>query len=231
MKRTLLIIMMLFGLAALTEAQIVVTSTTASTKHVKKERPKSGREKGLVIRPEFEYGSGFAGYGNIGINAFVGYQFNPYFAVGGSCGFLLDIYYKGPNSHHSNSEYTFINEQRPSSIPLYANARVYFIDRKWSPFLDLKLGYLIPIRDGKYSYEKTYYYSGTIGHGKVTETMLGFTFGGTLGVQFKGFDLGITAQSLKIHHVDNYDQHSYVVDENQHLGYFGISIAYNIQFK
>ena len=93
------------------------------------------------------------------------------------------------------------------------------------------MGYLIPIRDGKYSYEKTYYYSGTIGHGKVTETMLGFTFGGTLGVQFKGFDLGITAQSLKIHHVDNYDQHSYVVDENQHLGYFGISIAYNIQFK
>ena len=233
MKKSSIIIILalLFGMTTLAEAQIVVTSTTASTTHVKKERPKSGREKGLVVRPEIEYGSGFAGYGNIGINAFVGYQFNPYFAVGGSCGFLLDIYYKGPNSHHSNSEYTFNNEQRPSSIPLYANARVYFIDRKWSPFLDLKLGYLIPIRDGKYSYEKTYYYSGTIGHGKVTETMLGFTFGGTLGVQFKGFDLGITAQSLKIHHVDNYDQHSYVVDENQHLGYFGVSIAYNIQFK
>ena len=243
--------LMLLGAASLAEAQIVVSSTTASTTHIKKEKPKSGREKGWVIRPEIEYGSGFSRCGNVGVMGTVCYQINPYFSIGGGAGYLMEIYYTNKDDGHQYSgnrhfdfsggyDFHFLNESRPSSIPIFANARVYFMDRKWSLFLDVKLGYVIPIKKGLYSYDMAYYsvYSGSIDlikHSDVTETMQGFNVGGTLGLQYKNIDFGITASTLNVHYIvqrkDVYYGMLYTDDGNDHLGYFGLTIAYNFQLK
>ena len=232
MKRTRLIIALalLFGMATLAEAQIVVTSTTASTKHIKKEHPKSGREKGWVIRPEIEPGMGFSEEGSFGLRGLACYQFNPYWSVGGGLGYLIDFYYREKYDH----DYTY--DSRPSSIPVFANARVYFIDRKWSPFFDFKIGYMIPLMTGVERYE--YLYSDDSWHrSEYKDTMQGFLISPTLGVQFKGFDFGINVTWLNVYHTYKEEWHNYWDDvthtdyENRSLGYIGLTLAYNFQFK
>lgn len=61
-----------------------------------------------------------------------GYQFNPYFYLGAGAG--LHDYYDG----------------EAFSVPLFANPRVYFLDGKVSPFLDLKIGYTVADLEGFY---------------------------------------------------------------------------------
>ena len=236
MKKTRLILALalLFSLATLAEAQIVVTSTTASTTHVKKEHPKSGREKGFVLRPEIEYGSGFMGKGSFGLRGVACYQFNPYWSVGGGLGYLIDFYDR--TMDHS----VFVS--RPSSIPVFANARVYFIDRKWSPFFDFKIGYMIPLVSGVERYDSTpvnasTYYESWIRRTD-TDTMRGFLISPTLGVQFKGFDFGINVTWFNVYHTREEHRHNdFEGDvirtnyENRSLGYIGLTIAYNFQFK
>ena len=51
--RIIIVILVLLGAASLAEAQIVVSQTTASTTRF---HEKSGREKGVVIRPEGSVG-------------------------------------------------------------------------------------------------------------------------------------------------------------------------------
>ena len=229
MKLTRLIIalVLLFGMTTFAEAQIVVTSTTASTTHVKKERPKSGREKGWVIRPEIEPGMGFREEGSLGLRGVACYQFNPYWSIGGGLGYFIDFYYR--------KEYGYTYDSRPSSIPVFANARVYFIDRKWSPFFDFKIGYMIPLMSGVERYEQHFYegwYRST--H---TDTMRADLFSPTLGVQFKGFDFGINATWLNVYHTEEHQWHSdfnndiNTYDNNSSFAYIGLTIAYNFQFK
>lgn len=243
--RIIMAMLVLLVAASLAEAQIVVSSTTASTTHVKKERPKSGREKGWVIRPEIEFGSGYNGRGNVGVMGTACYQINPYFSVGGGAGYLMEVYYTNKDDRHQYSgnrhfdfsgsfDFHFLNESRPSSIPVFINARVYFMDRKWSPFLDVKLGYVVPIKKGVYSYDMTYS-SDLVRHSDVTETMQGFSIGGTIGMQYKNIDFGITARTLNVQYVvqskESVDGMLYTNDGNDHLGYFGLTIAYNIPIK
>lgn len=64
------------------------------------------------------------GYGD-GVFSFStshGYQFNPYFFLGAGIG--VDYHF----------DYEVV-------VPVFANARVYFMDRKTSPFIDVKIGY------------------------------------------------------------------------------------------
>lgn len=217
--RIIMAMLVLLGAASLAEAQIVVSSTTASTV---RQRPKSGREKGWVIRPEIELGTGDYG-GYLGISGAACYQFNPYFSIGGGFGGLIDFYSSGSDS-------------KPVSLPIFANARVYFIDRKWSPFLDLKFGYMIPLMSGAEhsyydGYSNFYHYDGT-------DTMQGLVFGPTLGVQVKGFDFGIGVKWFNVYHTEERHEHSeysgdsdFYESENRHLGYIGVSVAYNFQLK
>lgn len=208
MKRTRIIMAMLvlFGMSTLTEAQIVVTSTTASTTHIKAEKTKSGREKGLVIRPEAGAGVGIISV-LAEINGTVAYHFSPYFAIGGGLGYDYESYYLDCVS-------------RPSTMPVFANARVYFCDRKWSPFLDLKIGYNIPITKGVR----------TNSYMTESHTIFGFNIGGTLGIQYKNYDFGITFRQLEIYY--DYDSYSY----GNTIDYYSspaimFSIAYNFQLK
>ena len=212
MKYTKVIIalLVLLSTASLAEAQVVVSQTTASTARV---HEKSGREKGWVIRPEFESGWGLnSGPLLVGINGTMAYQINPYFAFGGGLRYDYDIKYDQTNA---------------SWMPIFANARAYFCDRKWSPFFDIIAGFNIPIIKGARSY----------GPDIATEKAIGFTTGGTIGVQFKGFDLGFSGCIINVsrfskgyHLVGGIEEYSYYEYNNIDMSYT-ISIAYNFQLS
>ena len=114
----LLLLFVCLSFTTVTEAQTLITSTTASTTVIEEEPTKSGRVKGLVLRPEARIGYGTGG-AVIGLDGTLAYQFNPYISLGGGYGWdVCD----GLNS------------------VWFANFRVYFCDRRVSPFYDLKLG-------------------------------------------------------------------------------------------
>lgn len=182
--RIIMAMLVLLGAASMAEAQIVVSSTTASTT---REVTRSGRE-GWAIRPAVEIG-----LPSFGISGTVCYHFNPYFSIGGGLGCFV----------------VYDNSSRPSSLPIFANARVYFMDRKWSPFLDLMFGYMIPLKSVEYV--DTY--------GTMTLSYHGLCLGSTLGVQVKGFDFGIDVKWRRFGDYLNLN------------GYLGVSVAYNFQFK
>ena len=83
--RIIIVILVLLGAASLAEAQIVVSQTTASTTRF---HEKSGREKGLVIRPEIlaTHDVNHPEGNLINFHATVAYQFNPYYSIGGGLG-------------------------------------------------------------------------------------------------------------------------------------------------
>lgn len=201
--RIIMAMLMLLGAATLVEAQIVVSSTTASTV---RQRPKSGREKGLVLRPDIEYGVGAVEFG-MGINCTADYQFNPIFSVGGGIGCNYEFYWAECVS-------------KPISMPIFANARLYFCDRKWSPFFDLKLGYYIPIVKGE---RVVSYYN-------YSHTVYGFSIGGTIGIQYKNFEFGLSARTVKVHRAEFFS--NYCNDYGNSLsGMIRLTFAYNFQFK
>lgn len=152
----------LFCFANLLQAQIVVTSTNASTQKIK---PKSIREKGWVIRPEI--GAGFINKTDPFSMNFLGsgiYRINPYFETGAGLGFVT------------------CERFETLSLPIFANIRAYFSNTKWSPFCDIKVGYNIGLKEGSYysSYynnsQSYYFYSGLF-----SEI--------SLGLNYKSFDV------------------------------------------
>jgi len=205
-------LLVLLGAASLAEAQIVVSSTNASTTRTYE---KSGRVKGLVIRPEIlaTQDSDPPSGNLINIHAIVAYQFNPYFSIGGGLG--IDILFCSSN-HYKDFTLT--------SIPLYANAKAYFLDRKFSPYFDLKVGYHIPISEGST-------YNGINSHYNI-DRMEGILTYGTLGVEYRHFDLGFTLGRYFVLY-DYYDIGSDTLigtGDYDHI-IFLLSLAYNFQFK
>lgn len=202
-------LLMLLGTATLAQAQIVVSSTNATTERIYE---KSGRVKGLVIRPEL--GITYIFYNPEGFflsaNATIAYQFNPYFAVGVGTG--ID------NTFCSNPYY----ESTHTGLPIYVNARAYFLDRKFSPYFDFKVGYHLPL-NLCFSHVSIYGFK-----------MKGLLASGTIGVQYHGFDLGITLSCFGTTHYD-LDPESNVwhpSDQRPQTNLAGmLSLAYNFQFK
>lgn len=203
--------LVLLGAASLAKAQIVVSQTTVSTTRVYE---KSGREKGFVIRPELGTGFSIMYKGGFMVEPTLTgvYQFNPYFSIGAGFGVTHIM--------NDNSGMT--------AIPVYANLRAYFCDRKWSPFFDLKVGFNFPVKE----YQKTdYYYGGSYSIDGVS--VEGSMIQGTLGMQYKHFDFGFTYGMFnhydKYYHYDNYGQLEY----SDFHSTFGIklllSVAYNFQ--
>ncbi len=163
--KLLLPAILLFAFVCTTEAQIVVTSTSASTE--KTPKTKSIRQKGLVVRPEIGIGLNTSAKMQLNILGIANYQFNPYISLGGGTGLI-----------YTNFERNF--SQHFFSIPIYANIRGYFCNRKWSPYYDIKLGFNGTIN------QKDYYESG---HDKYTEINLtGFYADFGLGMQYKNYD-------------------------------------------
>lgn len=214
--RIIMALLMLLGAASLAEAQIVVSQTTASTTRI---HEKSGRKKGVVIRPEIAWGFGKGRssvdygeyeyemdfYGKINLISLYcnfDYQFNPYFTLGAGTGLLTSTY----------TDYLYDNWYRGLSLPLCANARAYFCDRKWSPFFDIKIGYNIPLKRSPNSLD-------------------GMHLTCMLGLQFKRFDIGLFASWLKGSfrvYSDNTNDFLLIKSMNK---VFGIDVAYNIPFK
>lgn len=200
--KIIIFVLVLLVTASLAKAQIVVSSTTASTTQIKKEHIKSERVKGLVIRPEVDLGFGIMqDLLLLGFNGTVDYQFNPYFAIGGGLGFYYD----------HDFYHTYLS--RPTWVPIFINMRAYFCDRKWSPFIDLKIGSNIPITKGIWQY---------------TLKIHGFTLGGTIGIQYKGFDMGFTYQRAKMLEIAEFQHEIFQHERREDL--FTINVAYNFQF-
>jgi len=192
-------LLVLLGAASLAEAQIVVSQTTASTTRI---HAKSGREKGLVIRPEI----GIRGLSNTFYMADVtaAYQFSPNLSIGGGTG----LEYRKYNEYYFDISGVFMSDDWYSlmSLPIYANARVYFCDRKLSPFLDLKVGYQIPVAESNVLCA-------------AQEALKGMFAIAMLGAQYKNIDFGV---ALAYFNAKGYDQS---------LETILVSLAYNFQFK
>ena len=182
MKKARIIIAMLvlFGVASLAEAQIVVSQTTASTTRF---HEKSGREKGWVISPEVGISKKF-----YMANVTAAYQFNPFLSIGGGTG----LEYRTDNLYLFDSIGMMSSGERYSlvSLPIYVNARVYFCDRKLSPFIDLKAGYQIPVSESNVLYA-------------AQETLESLFAIAMLGAQYKNIDLGVALAYFK---AKGYDQ-------------------------
>lgn len=136
----------------------------------KKEKVKTDftREKGVYIRPAIGagvilgnnnghiYSPGFTGIVDLNI----GYQVLPSLAIG------IGIGYQFATGQYSYSYYKYNNDEnlreasgiiKPyHSIPIYANLRWYMTDTKVQPFLDLKLGYLIGVKNSLVNVSRNY---------------------------------------------------------------------------
>lgn len=164
--KILFTVLMLFAFVYKAEAQIVVTSTTASTE--KTPKTKSIRQKGLVVRPEIGAGFSFNARCN------VIYQFNPYISLGGGTGIFFEMY------------------KLNFSIPIYANIRGYFCDRKWSPYYDIKLGFNVPLTTfTHYSSYSTNWTTVELEKYKQEYKTAGFHTDISLGMQYKNYDFGL----------------------------------------
>lgn len=220
--KILFTVLMLFAFVYKAEAQIVVTSTTASTE--KTPKSKSIRQKGLVVRPEIGIGLNEEKWMQLNILGIANYQFNPYISLGGGTG----LSYNNFDEHFG---------QHFFSIPIYANIRGYFCDRKWSPYYDIKLGFNGTINQ-KDSYNND-------NNDKYTDINLtGFYADFGLGMQYKNYDFGIELYLYPVNYDRFYNRFYY--DYTTNTGFyewtfegsekeFDLSVclkfAYNFQIK
>lgn len=190
--KILFTVLMLFAFVYKAEAQIVVTSTTASTE--KTPKTKSIRQKGLVVRPEIGIGLNLEKGMQLNILGIANYQFNPYISLGGGTGLSYNNFDEDFGQHFF-------------SIPIYANIRGYFCDRKWSPYYDIKLGFNGTINQKDYyEYQEFDNYYESYNKYKYTEINLtGFYADFGLGMQYKNYDFGIELYLYPV----NYDRFYY----------------------
>ena len=219
--KLLLPAILLFAFVCTTEAQIVVTSTTASTEKIPEPpKEKSLRQKGLVVRPEIGIGLNTSAKMQLNILGIANYQFNPYISLGGGAGL---------SSNNFFDEHFF-------SIPIFANIRGYFCDRKWSPYYDIKLGF-----NGTINQKDCIDY----GNYKYTDINLtGFYADFGLGMQYKNYDFGIELYLYPLNYDYFYKQfyYDYTTNTNYYEWSFSesekmfdfsvcLKFAYNFQIK
>ncbi|MBR4836901.1 MAG: hypothetical protein IK004_00500 [Bacteroidales bacterium] len=205
--RLLLVLLALFGVTTLSNAQGV---------------SKSGREKGLIIRPEIGVGMGSLGksdhYYALYLQGSVDYQFNPYFNAGVGAGFSTNNWCLGG-----------IGKDKVMALPVYANLRAYLCDKKVSPFFDLKMGYNIPLNEGRIREEYNpplHLWNDSYFKIKGLYGMLSF------GLQAGGMDVGISMGWVQGVSREMDQNMNYNVKEHSN-SYFmtAFSIAYNFQLK
>lgn len=170
----------------------------------KKGRQSSIRKKGLAIRPEIGIGAKSCLLTTNSLCNVV-YLFNTYFSIGGGTGF----YYMYDNLYDNNY----------LSVPLYANARLYFCNRKVSPYFDVKLGYIHPIIRNSYScYLK--------------ERFSGFYSNFIFGLDYKNFNIGINIDLFKRKWRIRYYYHDwYYNNESKYEYSIGLNFGYNFKIK
>lgn len=215
--KLLLPAILLFAFVCTTEAQIVVTSTSASTE--KTPKTKSIRQKGLVVRPEIGIGLNTAWETmQLNILGIANYQFNPYISLGGGTGL---------SSNNFDKKFG----QLFFSIPIYANIRGYFCNRKWSPYYDIKLGFNGTINQKDYIYYDNKKYTDI--------NVTGFYADFGLGMQYKNYDFGIELYLYPLNYDHFYNKSYFATYEwifsgsEKEFDYFsfGLKFAYNFQIK
>lgn len=93
----------------------------------------------------YTVGVGDYEFGRFEVSTTQGYQFNPYFFVGGGVGFHFMQSYET-----AGMEIALDKRDAKVSIPLFADLRGTFSKRKFAPFIDLKAGYFLTNNDGLY---------------------------------------------------------------------------------
>lgn len=170
----------------------------------------SGRRKALVIRPEIMSGYG-AQHFPIDANVTISYQFSPYFSIGLGSGINL--------AHRTLPQCNLI------AIPVYANLRVYFCDKPWSPFFDVKAGYNLPLN----TFYNDHYYDDFYDLYKLYSLKLSnANMRATLGLEVNHFNFGFTAGMNRFYRVDHTDyDEDYAHIESRFV--LSLSVAYNFQ--
>jgi hypothetical protein len=91
----------------------------------------SGRKKGIQAESSFVFAG--ASHWALGGRQTIGYCINPDWYVGVGAGFISNL---NPSGNDVNI------------APLYLNARWYWKDRRWSPFVDMSAGYAFATSTG-----------------------------------------------------------------------------------
>ena len=202
--RLLLVLLALFGLTSLSEAQEVSVS---------------GREKGFVIRPEIGINSGWESksdqlFGYFLQGSFV-YHFNANFNAGVGTGVhYYEWYYQS-------------EKDKVLSLPIYANIRTYLCNKKVNPFFDIKIGYNIPLSEGEIKGEEPE----SVFH-NIFMKIKGLYGLLSLGLQVKKIDIGMSIGWTKdVNYVKGNVNHA---SPEEYQGWYfmtAFSIAYNFQLK
>lgn len=206
----------------------------------------SGRRKGLIIRPEISLGLDDNTNIFFNLKGVVAYQFNPLFSVG--CGIGMDYYDRYESISGIEDDNMDFKPIRVISIPLYINLRSYFCNKKWSPFLDLKLGYGVPVPQHQdfQTVNTTYWSTNNINY-ELDSYISGMMVNCELGMQCKGFDIGLV---FGMFDANVMTKGSYTINNNingninaltEHIKYpknqigwirsLSFNIAYNFQLK
>ena len=92
----------------------------------------SGSSSGYrgIVETGYQFGVGDYGMSRLKLNVINGYQFNPYFSMGLGVGLR------------------YYTEDEQALIPLFADFRVHFMDKKVSPYFSLGAGYSFNPGDG-----------------------------------------------------------------------------------
>lgn len=94
----------------------------------------------------YSFGMGDYDFGRFELNTSYGYQFNPYFFIGGGLGLHVISEYNTPGSN-----IPLDCRNRMVDVPLFANAKVTFLENSITPFIDGRLGYYITHNGGVYT--------------------------------------------------------------------------------
>lgn len=195
--KLLIATLFLFVFVLSTDAQIVVTSTTASTEKIPEPpKEKSLRQKGLVLRPEIGIGLNIEGGMQLNLLGIASYQFNPYISLGGGTGISYNNFYDNFGQHFY-------------SIPIFANIRGYFCNRKWSPYYDIKLGFNATINQKDNHITNPWIK-------KTDINLTGFYADFGLGMQYKNYDFGIELYLYPV----NYNLYYNISDSENTQGFY-----------
>ena len=125
----------------------------------------AGRGGGLGLRKGYcgmtEIGAGFdfdAIYPSVVVSTTHGYQFNPYFFLGGGIGYQYGMY-ESVNGYYYGGYYlnNYFDESY-NAFRFFADVRGYLLDRRFTPFIGCRSGLEINDYSGI-----TYYTSGSLG--------------------------------------------------------------------
>jgi hypothetical protein len=183
--KKLFIIIVLCVSCSMAHAQIIVSSTTRTSKGLL-----SNRTTGWNLMPEIGFGADFGtdmfDFENAHCAAYLHltgqYFITPNIAVGGGFGLAL-----------GGTVFTlWYDHEVPETkkiIPLFVNGRAYFGKKILSPYVDLRLGYEIWSREANSSDYSDVYCS--VPQGYEFKAHTGLFFGIGIGMEYKSFDYGL----------------------------------------